>query len=473
MEKLIKSIAIIGSGPGGYVAAIRAAQLGAKVYLIEKDELGGTCLNRGCIPTKTYFKNAKMMNEMRNSEKYGISLDNIKLDAVKLKKRKAEVVSQLVGGIDRIINSYNNIEYVKGSASIKSKNIVEIENKEDKNRELKVDNIIIATGSKPKMTETKGIDLNGVITSDDILELDHIPERLVVVGGGVIGIEFASIYQGLGSQVSILISTMLRVADEEMGRRLIPLLRKQGIDIYTDIRAKEIRKKEDGLNIVAKYKNRDEEIEIESDYILVATGREPILKGLKLDEIGIEYDQKGIVVDENFKTNIDGIYAIGDVNTGYPLAHVASAEGVHVVEHIMGENPKVRLDIIPQTIFSLPELSFVGKTEDQLKEEGIEYKVGKFMLGANGKALTMGEGDGLVKILTDMEDNILGAHILGVNSSDLIAEMSLAMANDLKIDSIEQTIHVHPTLSESIYEAALAVNNKAIHLEKPRARRRR
>lgn len=469
---MTKKIAIIGAGPGGYVAAIRAAQLGADVFLIEKDELGGTCLNRGCIPTKTYFNNAKIMRDMRESDKYGISIENMTLDGAKLRERKDEVVSQLVGGIDRVINSYENIEYIRGNARIKSKNIVEI-NSETDVREILVDNIIIATGSKSERTETKGMELEGVITSDEILELDEIPERLVVVGGGVIGVEFASIYQGLGSKVSILISTILRGTDEEMGRRLIPLLRKQGMDVYTDIRAKEITRKEDSLNIVASYKNRDEDIELDADYILIATGRGPIVEGLNLDELGIEYDHKGISVDGRFKTSVDGIYAIGDVIGGHPLAHVASAEGIYTVEHIMGREPDMRLDVVAQTIFSLPELSFVGKTEDELKEEGIDYKVSKFMLGANGKALTMGEGDGLVKILADRDNKILGGHILGVNSSDLIAEISLAMANDLKVDDIGRTIHVHPTLSESVYEAALGIDNKAIHLEKPRTRRRR
>lgn len=471
---MVKNIAVIGAGPGGYVAAIRGAQLGANIYLIEsgKQGVGGTCLNRGCIPTKTYFRNAEIMSTFKKSEEFGITVDNYSLDGKALQDRKNKVVSQLKGGIETLIKSYDNIEFINGMASIKDKNtiIVQCDNGEEK--EIAVDNIIIATGSEPTMTETKGVDLEGVITSDDLLDMEEIPETLIVVGAGVIGVEFASIYNGLGSNVILLASRMLKNADMEVRKRITPLLKRQGVDVYMDIRAKEIIKEEDKLRVIAKYKTKDKEIEVVGDKVLIASGRGAVLEGLNLDGVGIEYSHKGIHVDDNYKTNIEGIYAIGDVNdVGVQLAHVASSQGVYVMEKLMGLEPEINLDVYPNCVFCIPEVAHVGLTEEEAKEKGIDFKSSKFLFGANGKALTLGERDGFVKVLADENNKIIGVHIIGPHANDLIHEGALAIANELSVDSIAKTIHAHPTLSEAFAEATLGLNDQAIHMARPRKRR--
>jgi len=469
---LTKTIAVIGAGPGGYVAAIRGAQLGADIILIENREVGGTCLNRGCIPTKTYFRNAEIMSNFRRAAEFGITAGEFKMDGKALQERKNKVVDTLVGGIEQLISSYKNIEFLRGTANIKDKNNISIDLKDGSTKEITVDNIVIATGSKPQMTETKGVDLEGVITSDELLEMDEIPETLIVVGGGVIGLEFASIYQELGSKVILLASRILKDADKEISRRLVPMLKKQGIETYVDIRAKEITKEGDKLRVLAKYKEKDEEIEVIGDKVLIASGRGPVMEGLNLDGLGIKYDNKGVFVNNEFETNIEGIYAIGDVNRGVQLAHVASAQGVYVMEKIMGHTPDINLDIYPNCVFTMNEVAHVGYTEEELKEKGIAYKASKFMFAANGKALSLGEGEGIIKILAGEEDKkVLGVHILGPHANDLIAEGALAIANDLDIHSIMRTIHAHPTLSETFYEATLGLENQAIHIAPPRKRR--
>ena len=471
---MVKNIAVIGAGPGGYVAAIRGAQLGANIYLIEsgKQGVGGTCLNRGCIPTKAYFRNADIMSSLKKSEEFGISVDNYSLDGKVLQERKNKIVSQLKGGIEALIKSYDNIEFINGKASIKDKNtiIVQCDNGEEK--EIAVDNIVIATGSEPTMTETKGVDLEGVITSDDLLDMEEIPETLIVVGAGVIGVEFASIYNGLGSNVILLASRMLKNADMEVRKRITPYLKRQGIDVYMDIRAKEITKEGDKLRVVAKYKTKDKEVEVVGDKVLIASGRGAVIEGLNLDGVGIEYSHDGIHVNDDFETNVDGIYAIGDVNDlGIQLAHVASSQGVYVMEKLMGLKPEINLDVYPNCVFCFPEVAHVGLTEEEAKEKGIEFKSSKFLFGANGKALTLGETDGFIKVLADENNKIIGVHIIGPHANDLIHEGALAIANELKVEHIAKTIHAHPTLSEAFAEATLGLNDQAIHMAKPKKRR--
>lgn len=471
---MTKKIAIIGAGPGGYVAAIRAAQLDAQVILIENREVGGTCLNRGCIPTKTYFKNAQIMNSFKKANEFGIEVDGYRLDGKKLLERKNNVVNNLVSGIEKLIASYKNIEFVPGKASIKDKNTVAVDLLAGGTRDIEVDNIIIATGSRAQMTETKGVDLEGVITSDEILELDEIPETLIVVGGGVIGLEFASIYQELGSQVILLASRILKDADKEVSRRLTPLLKKQGIEVYVDIRAREILDENGRLKVIAKYKEKDEEIEVLGDKVLIASGRAPVVEGLNLDSVSIEHGRKGIQVNDDFETSVEGIYAIGDVNSkGIQLAHVASSQGIHVVERIMGIESGIDFEYYPACVFTMTEVAQVGYTEEQLKEKGIEYKSSKFMFGANSKAMSSGDTDGFIKILSSIDNKILGVHILGPNANDLIQEGTLAASNGLDASSITRAIHAHPTLGESFFEAALGLDEKAIHTAPKRKRKTR
>jgi len=471
--RLTKRIAIIGAGPGGYVAAIRAAQLEAQVYLIENREIGGTCLNRGCIPTKTYFRNAQILSDLRNSHEFGIKVDGFSLDGKALLERKNKVVNDLVSGIERLIGSYQNIELIQGKASFKDKNTLNVQLNGGGSKEVEADNIIIATGSFPQMTETKGIDLPGVITSDDLLELDHVPETLIVVGGGVIGLEFASIYRELGSHVILLASRILKDGDKEIAKRLTPMLKKQGIETYVDIRAKEITKDGERLKVVARYKEKDEEIEVIGDYVLIASGRAPLVEGLNLEGIGVEFSGRGIKVNDSYETTVPGIYAIGDVNSkGIQLAHVASSQGEYVVETIMGHKPDLNHEHWPACVFTMTEVAQVGFTEEQLKEKGIDYRSSKFMFSANGKALSLGETDGIVKILASNEDNrILGVHIIGPHANDLIHEGALAISNNMDVSAIKRTIHAHPTLSEAFFEAALGLDEAAIHIAPKKKRR--
>lgn len=472
VKQLTKTIAIIGAGPGGYVAAIRGAQLGADIVLIENREVGGTCLNRGCIPTKTYFRNAEIMANLRNAAEFGISVGEFKLDGKALLERKDKIVSNLVKGIEQILGSYPNITLLRGTANIIDKNNIAVDLLDGGQEQVTVDNIVIATGSQPQMTETKGVEQEGVITSDDLLEMDVIPETLIVVGGGVIGLEFASIYQELGSQVILLASRILKDADKEISRRLTPMLRRQGIETYVDIRATNIVREGNKLRVTARYKNKDEEVEVVGDNVLIAVGRGPVLTGLNLDGLSVAYNPWGITVNENYETNVSGIYAIGDVNGGVQLAHVASAQGEYVVEKIMGLEPDKNMDVYPNCVFTMTEVADVGYTEEELKEKGIPYKVSKFNFAANGKALSLGNSDGLVKILAGVEDNkVLGVHILGPHANDLIAEGALAVANGLGVDSITRTIHAHPTLSEAFFEAALGIEERAIHVAQRRRRR--
>ncbi len=462
---MTKKIAIIGAGPGGYVAAIRAAQLGADVTLIENVRVGGTCLNRGCIPTKTYFTNAKILSDLRRANEFGIEVDGFRMNGKALLKRKEEVVENIVGGVEKLISSYKNIELLDGKASFESSNTLKVTLKNGEEKTVTADDIIIATGSSAQMTETKGVDLEGVITSDELLELDEIPETLIVVGGGVIGLEFASIYKELGSNVILLASRILKDGDKEIAKRLTPTLKKQGIEVYVDIRAKEIIREDNKLKVVAKYKEKDEEITVEGNYVLIASGRAPNVNGLNLEDVGIEYSPKGIKVDENFETTVPHVYAIGDVNSkGIQLAHVASAQGEYVVERILGENPDINLDVYPSCVFTMTEVAQVGFTEEKLKEMGREYKVSKFMFSANGKAVTLGEAEGIVKIIASPDDMILGVHILGPHANDLIHEGTLAIANKLDAKAITRTIHAHPTLSEAFSEATLGLDDKAIHM---------
>ncbi|NLY08295.1 MAG: dihydrolipoyl dehydrogenase [Tissierellia bacterium] len=462
-------IAIIGGGPAGYVAAIRGAQLGLDIVLIEADRLGGTCLNRGCIPTKTYFATAKFMETLKHAEDIAVVGAAGKVDGKQLFSRKNKVVEALVGGIEQLLLAYDNIDYIKGKAKIIDSKTVEI----DGNEIEKVDAIIIATGSEPRMTETKGVDNPGVLTSDDLLDLEDLPVSLIVVGAGVIGLEFASIYSGLGVKVSLLASRVLKDGDKEIGRRLVPLLKKQGVDVYLNIRAQSVESIEDGVKVIAKYKEKEAYEELKAQYVLIASGRGPNIEGLGLDEIGVEYDLSAVKTNDNFETNIPGIYAVGDVNGRSQLAHVASAQGAAVMEMLAGHKVVQELNIYPSCTFTLDEIAQVGLTEEQAKEQGIDYVVSKFSFMANGKALSMNEGDGLVKLIADSSRKLIGAHILGPHASDLIMEPALIISNGGSVDQLLKTIHAHPTLGETVYEAGLGLFGQALHQAPPKKRKRK
>lgn len=456
-----KDIIVIGGGPGGYVAAIRAAQLGAKVSIIEKRDLGGTCLSRGCIPTKVLCKNAEILHTLNHIEDFGIKVSDYSIDVEKIQQRKNEVIDKLVGGVFNLLQS-NGVDILRGEAVIEDKNTVRVKLQEGGEKEITTKNIIIATGSEISMPPISGINLPGVIDTDKLLEFKEIPKRLVVIGSGVIGIEFANIFKSLGSEVTIFSSRLLKRIDSEISKRFTSYIKKQGVKVH-NCRASEICKTENGL--LVKGQSPKGEIETEADVVLVASGRVPCFGGIDLERLGIEYDEKGIKVDEYYETNVKGIYAIGDVIGGMMLAHAASNEGVKAAERIMGVLQNPDNAVVPDCIFASPEIAYVGLTEQQAKEKEIDYEVSKFMFGANGKALALGEPDGFVKVIATKEDKIIiGVHIMGPHASDLIHEGALAISKKLNAKDIANTVHAHPTLSETFYEAVLGLNGEAIHM---------
>lgn len=462
MDIMEKDLIIIGGGPGGYEAAIRAAQLGVKVTLIEEDKLGGTCLNRGCIPTKALYKNAEVINSLKNMNEYGVALGEYSFDMQKVQERKNEVVNKLVTGIDQLLKG-NSIEVIKGKATFKGNKRIEVA-AEDGTLELTAKNIIIATGSSTSSVPVPGIDLSRVVTSDEILNFEQVPKNLAILGGGVVGVEFAGIFATFGTQVTIIefLPKLLYRLDDELSKKLTVYLKKQGIKIVTGSALKEVKQLGEGLKLTVG--NDKGTSEIECDYLLSAAGRKPNLDGLNLELAGIEFDKKGIKVDGNYKTSADGVYAIGDVIGGIMLAHVASEEGKVCVENIYGHSSKVNYNAVSSCVFTFPEAASVGLTEDEAKENNVDYIVGKSMFGANGKALTMGEGEGFIKVMAEKESHkIIGVHIMGPHASDIVHDGSLAIQNGLTVENIKESVFAHPTLSEVFYEAVCGCIGEAIH----------
>ena len=460
---MVRDLVIIGGGPGGYVAAIRASQMGAKVTLIEQDKIGGVCLNRGCIPTKSFYKNAELLNSTKKLGDFGIEITDYKFNMEKVQSRKKEVVKKIRSGVEQLMKGYK-IEVIKGKASFIDTKTLHVELYEEESIEIKAEKIIIATGSsQPDMPEP-GMDSPRVITSDEALELDYVPESMVIYGGGVVAVEFASIFASFGTKVTIIKyrPRLIRSLDEEVSRRLAQFMKRLRVGVEFGVKLKEVKETEGGLRIIADTDNGIKEYECET--LLVATGRSPNIKGLNLEAANIEYDEKGIKVNEDFETTAKGVYAIGDVIGGQLLAHVASMEGKVCVERIFGLKSCVNYNAVPSCVFSFPEVAVVGITEEQAKAQEIQYIVGKFLFAANGKAVTMNESDGFIKVIAEKDTHkILGIHIIGPHASDLIHEGALAVQQGLTIEQLEETIHSHPTLSETLWEAVMNAKGEAIH----------
>lgn len=466
----MKDLVIIGGGPGGYVAAIRARQLGLSVTVVEKDRFGGTCLNRGCIPTKAYYRNALAMQNLKASTEFNLQVGSIVFDMPGARKRKDGIVSGLVAGVEKLLQA-NGVERIKGTATLLDKNTVLVNGER-----LQARNLLLATGSLPAELPIPGSDLPGVINSDQLLEIEQIPGRLAIIGGGVIGLEFASIFQTLGSQVTVIeyLPDLLNSLDAELGKRLRVFLKKQKITVHTSTRVEKIELDElDNQTINVKAQGKKDALTVAADLVLVATGRKPCTAGLNLDSLGIVQERAGFIqVDSNFATSVAGIYAIGDVIGGSMLAHSASAEGIAAVEKIagLGEVAKPNYAAVPACVFTLPEIASVGLSEEEAKLKGINYRVGKFQFAANGKAQTLGEAEGMVKVLADEDDVIIGMHIIGPQASDLIMEGTIAVKNRLRAAELAGVIHPHPTLSEAILEAVLDIQGQALHLAPRRSR---
>lgn len=458
-----KNILIIGGGPAGYVGAIRGAQLGAKVTLIEKDAVGGTCLNRGCIPTKALFKNAEILHTLKKIDDFGITIDQYSIDFKKIMARKDEVVDKLVSGVEKLLKDYS-IKVIKGEASFVDSKTITVKTAEGE-QILTSDAIIIATGSVPSKPQVPGYDLDRVITSDELLEMTTLPKSLAIAGSGVIGIEFASIFNALGTDVTVISSTLLKRVDGEIQKRLPSILKRQGLSILKNSRVKSIESEGDILKIIATDKKKGTEHHVQAEYLLMATGRHANFDTLKLDQAGVKFQPNGISVDESFRTNIDHIYAVGDVIGGMMLAHVASREAIDAVEAIMGKKPDTNYQVVPDCVFIHPEVSSVGMTEEIAKEKGYDYKTSKFLFAANGKSLSMGNTDGFIKVIAEANTNkILGVHIMGPHASDLIHEATLAINHAMNVHDIAKTIHAHPTLAEAFAESTEGIIDMAVHL---------
>lgn len=441
---------IIGAGPGGYETAVKAAHAGLKTVIAEKDNLGGTCLNVGCIPTKCFCKNAELVSELKEAELLGISAQYSPVNMQQVVARKNEVVNTLVSGIEALLK-HPNIIRANGKAKFVDAKTIEVEGET-----YTAPNIIIATGSVTKFLPIPGKDLPKVLTSTEMLDIEEVPQRLAVIGGGVIGMEFASIFNAFGSEVTVLeyCKEILPNFDADIAKRLKASLKGKGINIINNAAVNGI--KDEGDHYAVTYMLKDKEESVDTDIVLMAVGRGANTASLNLEDVGIETDRRGIVTDDDFRTNVEGIYAIGDVNGKCQLAHAASFQGQHVLNVILGKKDNIRLDIMPAAVFTNPEAATVGLTAEYCKENGINAKAHKSFFRANGKALAMNESDGMVKILTDEDDTIIGCHMYGPHSADLIQEIAALMNKNAKLSELAEIVHAHPTLGEVILNAAHA-----------------
>lgn len=462
-------VTVIGSGPGGYVAAIRCAQLGMKTAIIEKyDTLGGTCLNVGCIPSKALLDSSEHYhNAAHTFETHGIELKDLKVNLEQMIERKRGVVTDNVNGIAFLMKK-NKIDVHTGMGSFIDKNNIKVTDSEGKETQIETDKVIIATGSKPASLPFITIDKKRVITSTEALELKEVPKHMIVIGGGVIGMELGSVYARLGAEVSVVefMDDLIPSMDKTMGKELKKSLKKLGFNFYLGHKVTEVKGTAKTVSVKAENK-KGELIEIKGDYCLVSIGRKPYTDGLGLENVGIKTDDRGrIEVDAHLRTEVDNIYAIGDVIKGAMLAHKAEEEGSFVAEVMAGQKPHIDYNLIPGVVYTWPEVAAVGQTEEQLKAAGVAYKTGSFPFKASGRARASMDTDGVVKVLADKNtDEILGVHMIGPRTADMIAEAVVAMEYRASAEDIARMSHAHPTYTEAFKEACLAAtDNRALHI---------
>lgn len=469
MENKKCDLIVIGAGPGGYTTAIRAAQLGKSVVCIERDKLGGVCLNWGCIPTKALLKSAEVYNNIKNAKEFGFNIDNVTIDFENIIQRSRKVSQKQEKGVEFLFKK-NKIENIKGTARFKNKNTVIVsDNEKNDIAEISAEHIIIATGARPKTLPNVPFDREKVISSTEAMLMKKQPEKLVIVGAGAIGIEFGFFYSSIGTEVIIIeaLPHLLPNEDEDSSKTLEREFRKKKIKFHINSFLEKVEKNEKGVNVSFKNKKGDS-VTVEGDCVLMAIGVAPNTEDIGLDELGVEKEKGFVKVDkETYETNVKGVYAIGDVINTPLLAHVASHEGIACVEKIAGvEHPtKVNYSAIPACTYCNPQVASVGLTESRAKEKGYDIKVGKFTFMANGKASAIGENAGLIKVVFDAEsEKLLGCHIVGAEATELIAEMGLALSVGSKADDIIHTVHAHPTLSEGIMEACANAFGKSINV---------
>ena len=462
------NVVVIGSGPGGYIAAIRSAQLGMKVAIIEKyDVLGGTCTNVGCIPSKALLDSSEHYhNAEKRFEDFGIKTKGLSIDFTRMIGRKNEVVKQNNDGIAFLMKK-NKIDVFTGVGSFVTKNKIAITNAKGEKQEIETEKTIIATGSKPTALPFLPVDKKRIITSTEALTLTEIPKQLVIIGGGIIGLELGSVYHRLGSKVTIVefLDKIAASMDDDLGKELQRVLKKDGMEFMLSTKVKGATVKGKEVTVTAENKN-GEAVEIKGDYCLVAVGRSPYTDGLGLEAIGVQMDGKKIAVNDHLETSVPGIFAIGDVVRGAMLAHKAEEEGALVAEYIAGQKPHINYNLIPGVCYTWPEAASVGATEQELKTKGTAYKVGKFPFRALGRARASGDLDGFIKVLADKEtDEILGVHMIGARAADLIIEGVVAMEYRASAEDISRMSHPHPTYTEGFKEACLmATDNRALNM---------
>ncbi|MBI1938607.1 MAG: dihydrolipoyl dehydrogenase [Ignavibacteriales bacterium] len=461
-------IAILGGGPGGYVAAIRAGQLGFKTVVIDKENLGGICLNWGCIPTKSLLKNAELYDLMKNhSNDFGISVQGLSFDFGKIIKRSRDISDRITKNVELLVKK-NKIDRIRGLGKLASKNQIEVfDNDGKKIDSINADKIIIATGARPKIFPAIPVDRKNIITSTEAMILEKQPKELIVIGAGAIGVEFAYFYSVLGTKVTIveMLDSILPIEDKEVSDLLAKNFKKRGIEIYTSAKVEKAEAKKD--YVVVSIEKDGKKIELKADKVLSAIGVTGNVEGFGLEELGVEIEKGHVKVDKRtYQTNVRNIYAIGDVIGAPWLAHVASAEGINCVETMKGlHTVPVNYDTIPGCTYCIPQVASVGMTEQKAREAGYEIKIGKFPFMASGKAFAVGERDGFVKLIFDTKyGELLGAHIIGPEATELIAELTLAKSVEADYETIVKTIHAHPTLSESIMEAAANAYGESIHI---------
>ena len=457
-------VTVIGGGPAGYVCAIRLSQLGLKTACVEsRGSLGGTCLNIGCIPSKSLLNMSESFHRAKNFSDIGIETGEIKLNLEKMMSNKDSSVSTLTKGVEFLFKK-NKVTYIKGVGSFNEKNEILVKN--DKSEiKIKTDKTIISTGSEPLSLPGIEFDEKKILSSTGALNISKLPKKMVVVGGGYIGLEMGSVWSRLGSEVHVIeyLDHITPGLDKEISNEFMKILKKQNIKFELNTKVEKITKNDKG--VVIETTNKDSKNKIEADVVLISVGRKPYTDKLNLEKIGVNLDKKGkIKVNKNFETNVKNVYAIGDVIDGPMLAHKAEEEGIAVAELIAGQSGHVNYDIIPGVIYTSPEVAYVGKNEEELKEKKINFKVGKFPFMANSRAKAINEPEGFVKILAESKtDRVLGVHIIGPHAGEMIAEMSLAMEFVASSEDIARTCHAHPTFSEAIKEAALSVDKKQIH----------
>lgn len=469
MSTMQYQVVIIGSGPGGYVAAIRCAQLGMRTAIIEKyDTLGGTCLNVGCIPSKAMLDSSEhFINAKEHFKTHGIEISEPKANLAQMIKRKAEVVKANVDGVAFLMKK-NKVDVYKGVGSFFDKNTIKVTSKDGKSSNLTAENVIIATGSKPTALPFAPFDKKRIISSTEALELKEIPKHLIVIGGGVIGMELGSVYARLGSKVSVVefLDSLIPTMDGTLGKELFKVTKKLGMEFYLGHRVTSVENKGKEVVLQAEPKDGGAAITLSGDYCLVSVGRRPYTDGLAIENAGIALEKGRIPVNDHLQTLVPNIYAIGDVVRGAMLAHKAEEEGVMVAEHLAGQKPHINYLLIPGVVYTWPEVASVGYTEEQLKSEGRAYKVGQFPYKALGRARASMDTDGLVKILADKStDEILGVHIIGARAADMIAAGVTAMEFRAAAEDVARMSHAHPTYMEAVKEACLAATaNRSLHM---------